>query len=363
MLMPLQLPSYMGTSGNGSSALAAPWGNYGKISNKGLEISINAHPIRTKDFSWDSDFEISWNKNKLLKLKGTASAAILGYGMWTDVVSKSDVGHSLYSFYGYKCDGVYKDLTDLQNSPKPTAYPSDGKFNRSNTVWVGDQKYKDLDNSGTIDEKDRTYIGSPMPKYTFGWTNTFHYKDFDLSIFVNGSVGNKVFNYLNRSLSHMSTPWSNQITDVNNHAVITAIDANKDYSTGWTGNNKVTAWQWYNDVDNVQVLNAGSMPRAIIGDPNENNRISDRYVENGSYLRIKNITFGYTFPKKLINKMRIESLRLYCNIQNLCTITGYNGYDPEVGASTADANGYVYGLDNGRYPSPTVYSFGLNVSF
>lgn len=363
MLMPLQLPSYMGTSGNTSSALAAPWGNYGKITNKGLEITVNAHPIRTRDFAWDSDFEISWNKNKLVALKGTASAAILGYGMWTDVVSKSDVGSSLYNFYGYVCDGVYKDLADLQMSPKPTAYPANGKFNRSNTVFIGDIKYKDLNHDGVIDEKDRTYIGSPMPKYTFGWTNTFHYKDFDLSIFVNGSVGNKVFNYLNRKLSHMNSPWENQITDVNNHAVLAAIDANKSYSSGWTGNNASTAYHWYDDVDNISVTSSGSMPRAVIGDPNENNRISDRYVENGSYLRIKNITFGYTFPKKLLTPMHLENLRLYVNIQNLCTITGYKGYDPEVGASTADSNGYVYGLDNGRYPSPTVYSFGLNLAF
>jgi len=362
MLMPLQLPSYMGTSGNGSSALASPWGNYGKISNKGLEITVNAHPVRTKDFSWDSDFEISWNKNKLLKLKGTASAAILGKGMWNDVVSKSDVGHSLYSFYGYVCDGIYKDLADLQNSPKPTAYPSNGVFNRSNTVWVGDIKYKDLDGNGIINEKDRTYIGSPMPKYTFGWTNTFHYKDLDLAIFVNGSVGNKVFNYLGRSLTHMNTPWNNQAKTVNKHAVISAIKADKDYTSGYSGNSG-TVWNWYDDIDNVQVLNSRGVPRAVIGDPNENNRISDRYIESGNYLRIKNITLGYTFPKALISHLRLEALRLYCNIQNLCTITGYNGYDPEVGASTADSNGYVYGLDNGRYPSPTVYSFGLNVTF
>jgi TonB-linked SusC/RagA family outer membrane protein len=363
MLMPLQLPSYLGTSGNSSSMLTAPWGNYGKITNKGLEITLNAHPIHSKEFSWDSDFEISWNKNKLIALKGTASASILGKGMWNDVVSKSDVGHSLYNFYGYVCDGVYKDLADLQLSPKPTAYPSNGKFNRSNTVWVGDIKFKDLNHDGVIDENDRTYIGSPMPKYTFGWTNTFRYKNFDLSVFVNGSVGNKVFNYLNRSLSHMNTPWNNQVKDVNNYAVLSAIDANKSYTSGWTGNNNVTAWNWYNDVDNVQVTKSGSLPRPVIGDPNENNRISDRYIEDGSYLRIKNITFGYNFPKKVLNHFRIEALRLYANIQNLCTITGYNGYDPEVGASTADSNGYVYGLDNGRYPSPTVYSFGLNVTF
>lgn len=368
MLMPQQFPSYMGTSGNSSSALASPWGNYGKISNKGLEITVNAHPVKTKDFSWDSEFEISWNRNKLEALKGSSSAAIVGYGMWSDIVSKSDIGQPLYQFYGYVTDGVYKDYADIEASAKPVAYKGADGYNHYNSVWVGDIKYKDISGpngvpDGVIDENDRTYIGNPMPKYTFGWTNTFKYKDFDLSIFISGSVGNKVFNYLRRQLDHMSSVWTNQMSTVQDRAVLTAINPNKDYSNGYKGHNSSLVYHWYDDIDNVQVLSAGSTPRAAINDPNENNRISDRYVEDGSYLRMKNITLGYTLPKKLISSLKLENVHVYCNIQNLFTITGYDGYDPEVGASTADSNGYVYGLDNGRYPSPTVYSFGLNVTF
>ena len=362
MLMPMQLPSYMGTSGNGSSALAAPWGNYGKIENTGLEITLSTHPITTNDFSWDSEFEISWNKNKLKELAGTASAAIYGYGQWTDIVSKSDVGQPLFQFYGYVVDGVYTDLADLETSAKPVAYNSNG-FNRYNTVWVGDIKYKDLNSDGVIDENDRTYIGNPMPKYTFGWTNTFHYKNFDLSIFVNGSYGNKVFNYLRMKLDGMNSVWQNQAASILDRSVITPIDPNKDYTNGYVGNNSGTVWNWYDDIDNVQVDNPGSLPAVRLNDPNNNRRISDRYVEDGSYLRVKNITLGYTLPKKWLKPVGLENVRVYCNIQNLFTITGYDGYDPEVGASTADTNGYVYGLDNGRYPSPTTYSFGVNVSF
>ena len=103
--------------------------------------------------------------------------------------------------------------------------------------------------------------------------------------------------------------------------------------------------------------------RATLNDPNDNDRISDRYVEDGSYIRLKNISLGYTFPKKMITKLGLSNLRVYANIQNLLTITGYDGYDPEVGASTQDSTGLTYGLDNGRYPSPTTYSFGLNLSF
>lgn len=368
MLMPMQLPSYMGTSGNTSSALAAPFGNFGSIENKGLELTINAHPITTKNFSWDSEFEISWNKNKLTKLSGTSSAAILGVGQWNDVVSKSDVGQPLFQFYGYVTDGVYTSYEDIENSPKPVSYGGSDGYNKYNTVWVGDVKYKDISGpdgkpDGKIDENDRTYIGNPMPKYTFGWTNTFRYKDFDLSIFVNGSVGNKVYNYIRMKLDAMKSVWQNQSSTVLNRSHITAIDPNKDYSNGYKGHNANVVYNWYDDIDNVQVTNPTSIPAAHLNDPNENTRVSDRYIENGSYLRVKNITLGYTFPKQWIKHIGLENVRLSCNIQNLWTITGYKGYDPEIGASTSDMNGYVYGLDNGRYPSPTVYSFGLNVTF
>ncbi len=368
MLMPMQLPSYMGTSGNTSSALAAPFGNFGSIENKGLELTINAHPINTKNFSWDSEFEISWNKNKLTKLSGTSSAAILGVGQWNDVVSKSDVGQPLFQFFGYVTDGVYTSYEDIENSPKPVSYGGSNGYNKYNTVWVGDVKYKDISGpdgkpDGKIDENDRTYIGNPMPKYTFGWTNTFRYKDFDLSIFINGSVGNKVYNYIRMKLDAMKSVWQNQSSTVLGRSHITAIDPNKDYSNGYKGHNANMVYNWYDDIDNVQVTNPTSIPAAHLNDPNENTRVSDRYIENGSYLRVKNITLGYTFPKQWVKHIGLENLRLSCNIQNLWTITGYKGYDPEIGASTSDMNGYVYGLDNGRYPSPTVYSFGLNVTF
>ena len=357
MLMALQLPSYMGTQGNTSSRLDPPYGNYGSIENAGVEISLNTHPLIGK-FQWDSDFQISFNKNKLKALSGTANAQIVGYGQWNDVVSVSNVGESLYNFYGYVCDGVYQDYEDLQKSPKPEQYPSNGVFNRKNTVWVGDIKYKDISGpdgkpDGVINEYDKTNLGSPMPKFTFGWTNTFRYKDFDLSIFINGSYGNKVMNYLGMQLTHMNSAWENQLNSVTGRARLEPIDPDKVYPSGQ---------YWYDDVTNVHVSNPEAViPRASIQDPNDNDRISDRYVEDGSYIRLKNITLGYTFPSKLIKKFGINNLRLYANIQNLLTITGYDGYDPEIGASTQSTN--VYGLDYGRYPSPTVYSFGLNVSF
>ena len=367
MLMQLNLPSIMGTSGNASSALAAPWGNYGDIENTGLEIALNTKPISTKNFEWNSDLTFSINKNKLKSLSG--STALLGKGQWSDVVSRSVPGESLYGFYGYVVEGVYTSYDDIMNSPvnlnqknnpytvtenadgtKKYAWVNDpSKFNRSNTTYVGDLKYKDVNGDGVIDENDKTNIGSPLPKWTFGWNNTFRYKNFDLNVFVNGSVGGKVANYLKMRMTHMNSPWSNQLKDVNKRVHLVAKDGN------YTGN-------WYDNIENLTVDNVNSKyPRATINDPNDNDAFSDRYIEDGSYLRLKSLTLGYTFDQKLIQKIGLTNVRLTLNATNLFTITGYDGYDPEVGLSTQSAN--VYGLDFGRYPSPTTVTFGLNVSF
>ncbi|HZJ79227.1 MAG TPA: TonB-dependent receptor [Dysgonamonadaceae bacterium] len=363
MLMQLQLPSYMGTRGNVSSALSAPYGNYGTINNKGFEFTITTHNL-TGRLTWDTQFQMSFNKNKLVALDGTDSGHIEGYGQWSDVVTITNIGEPLYNFYGYKVAGVYKDFEDINNSPKPAKYPTNGVFNRANTVWPGDLKYEDISGpdgkpDGIIDTYDRTNIGSPMPKFTFGMTNTFKYQNLDLSIFINGSYGNKIFNYMDMNLSGMTSIWNNQLEKVTKRARLEPIDANKAYPVNVNG---VTVNNWYEDVTNVEVSNIGAtIPRAIANDPNDNNRISDRYIEDGSYLRIKNITLGYTIPAHITRKLLIENMRVYTNIQNLYTFTKYTGYDPEIGASTSNAN--VYGLDNGRYPSPQNYTVGLNITF
>ena len=370
MLMPLQMPTYMGTNGNSASSLAAPYGNYGKIQNTGLEFTLTAHPIASKNFHWTSEGQISFNSNKLVALAGTASAAIIGNGQWNDVVSMSNVGDPLFSFYGYVTDGIYQSIEEVMAGPvmesmknttvdeNGVAHPSQNvaDYNQYNTTWIGDIRFKDLNGDGKITESDRTNIGSPMPKFTFGWTNTFTYKNWDLSIFLNGSYGNKVLNYLSMKTGNMKSAWANQPASVLDRSKLVAIDSEKTYD----GTNGV--WNWYEDPTNVKISNPNSkLPRATTGDPNDNDRLSDRYIEDGSYLRVKNITLGYSFPKNWMQKMKVENLRVQMNIQNLFTFTKYTGYDPEIGASMASVN--VMGLDNGRYPSPTVYSLGVNLTF
>lgn len=363
MLMQLILPSIMGTSGNSSSALAAPYGNYGDIENTGFEFDISGKPIATKDFDWTSDFNISFNSNKLKSLSG--STALLGYGQWTDVVTRTVPGESLFSFYGYQVEGVYTSFEDILNSPvntlqqnNPIVTNDDGtkswstdasKYSRTNTTYVGDLKFKDVNNDGIIDENDKTNIGSPWPKFTFGFNNSFRYKNFDLNIFLNGSVGGKIGNYMKMKLTHMNSVWTNQLVDVAGRAQLTAADGN-------------TTGAWYDNIANVVVSNPdATLPRASINDPNDNDAWSSRYIESGSYLRLKSITLGYTLPRPLVSKLGMNSVRISLNATNLFTITGYDGYDPEIGASTASAN--VFNLDNGRYPSPTTVTFNLNLSF
>ncbi|MBR0110187.1 MAG: TonB-dependent receptor [Bacteroidales bacterium] len=369
MLMSMTLPSYMGTQGNGSSALAAPKGNFGSIRNRGLEITLDTHPIDREFFSWDSNFQISFNKNKLIALDGSANAQLVGYGQWNDIVSVTEIGESLYNFYGYKVVGVYKDMDDILNSPTPEKFPEIKKdeagndyyaFDRNTTVWPGDLKFEDVNKDGKINELDRTNIGSPLPKFTFGWTNTFRFGNFDLSVFLNGSYGNKVLNYnlLGQGwngLVHMNSVWYNQHISITDRARLEVIDPEKEYKAG-------ESWQW--DVTNVRVSNPNTKtPRPTIADPNDNDRLSDRYVEDGSYIRVKNITLGYTLPKSMLEKIHFDNVRVYMNIQNLYTLTRYQGFDPEVGASTQDSTGLTFGVDNGRYPSPMTCSFGVNLTF
>ena len=363
MLMDMQLPSYMGTSGNVSIRLNPPMGNFGKIQNRGIEISLNSRPF-VGDFQWDNDLQLTFNKNKLLGLNDTPAAHIEGFGQWTDLVSLTEIGDPLYNFYGYEVVGVYQDKEDILNSPKPKSYPGDGNFKRT-TVWPGDLKFADLSGpdgvpDSMIDEYDRTNIGSPLPKFTFGFNNTFRYKNIELTVYVNGSYGNKLMNYIGRSLSGMETMWNNQLQTAVDRAKLEPIDPDKEYP--FVNEYGTTIENWFDDIDNVQVKNPETtVPRAVSGDPNENTRISDRYIADGSYLRIKNILLSYYVPGKLLSKTGISAIRVYANLQNMWTFTKYTGLDPEVGASQANDN--VFGLDNGRYPASRIYAFGLNITF
>jgi len=362
MLMPMQLPSYMGTSGNPAFNMKPPWGNFGEIQNKGLEVTLTTHNMEG-EFKWSTDLSFTFNRNKLINI-GTSDAKLYGYAQWFDLVSLTEAGQPIGNFYGYKVAGLYKDKEDILNSPKPAGYKLDANgnpvFNRDNTVFPGDLKFQDLSGpngvpDGKIDEKDRTNLGSSLPKFSYGMTNTFTYKGVELTIFIMGQYGNKLFNYFGRNISDMKSQWDNQLQLVTGRAKLEVIDASITYPVNGVNN-------WWEDINNVRVANPGTtIPRSHWADPNQNTRMSDRYIEDGSYLRIKNVSLGYTFPVSLTSKVGIQVLKVYTNIQNVYTFTHYTGFDPEIGQDTLDP--YVFGLDNGRYPTPRIFSLGMNITF
>lgn len=350
LLMQASLPTYV------SGLIRAPWVNAGAMTNKGVEFTLNTHNIQTRDFTWTSGLTFSINHNEVTKLY-SESSAISGIN-GSETLTYTMVGEPVGQFYGYKVIGMFKEegdfykkgtdgnfLLDETGNRIQVAIPKDQTIGKSG-IWVGDYIYEDRDNNGVIDEKDRTFLGNPAPKFTFGFNNYLSYKGFDLNIFLNGSVGNKAINLIRRTFTDPMRN-SNLLKEATDIAQIAMHDPEVGDEV----------------LSNVYVANADAakVQRITTSSANDNNRISDRFVEDASYLRIKNISLGYTFPQKWLRRLQIDHLRLYVNIQNLCTITGYKGYDPEIGA--LNYNVLLRGVDDARYPSQRIYTFGLNFNF
>ena len=350
LLLQLPLPAYAGSMGNG--AASNPWANVGSLRNTGVEMTLNTVNIDSKDFQWRSNFVFSLNRNKVLELD-TETATLdkrFQYGSDVTTVTRTVVGKPIGQFYGYKVIGRFDKpedfyYKDADGNVKQVALP-EGNIIAKDKTWIGDYIFADLNNDGVINNEDETFIGNPLPKFTYGIGNTFTYKGFDLTIFFSGSYGNDVINYNRRRIEDVRAN-SNQLTNVMNYAVVEAIDPSLGSE----------------DYRNLYVSNASStiMPRLSASSSNVNNRMSDMYIEDGSYIRLQNISLSYTLPKKLISKIKLTNAKVYMNLQNVYTWTKYDGYDPEVGAMYGDA--LMTGLDYGRYPSPRIYTFGLNVSF
>ncbi|MBR2105339.1 MAG: SusC/RagA family TonB-linked outer membrane protein [Bacteroidales bacterium] len=380
MLMSQQLPTYMGTEGNDATKIQAPMGNFGEMKNTGFEITINTTNINKHGLKWTTNFQFSRNKNELVNLSGSGNDAIRGYAQWGNQGSPiciSQNGEALYQFYGYITDGVYQDMDDLLNSARREGAP----ISRTQGTWVGDIKYKDISGpdgkpDGVINTYDMTIIGDPNPAFTGGITNTVTYKGFEFSLFITGSYGNDVYNYTAINLTSMRNAWNNQLKSVDDRARLSVIDENKAYPCTVTVKDKdnkdvdIECNSWMDDPTNMRVTGGdGKMPRASMGDPNGNSGNttsaagyhSDRYVEDGSYLKIKQISLGYFIPQKYLKYAKITSAKVYASISNLYTFTKYTGLDPEVGVS--QTTNYVSGVDIGRYPSPRIFTVGLNLQF
>jgi len=350
LLLKLPLPAYVGTTGMGSTN--APWGNIGSIENKGIELSLNTVNIDKRNFSWKSSFVFTLNRNKVLQLNSETGVLndYVQEGSENNIVTRTAVGQPVGQFYGYKVIGRFEKATDFyykdaQGNIKPTAIPT-GMTISENGVWIGDYMFEDVNKDGVIDDNDRTYIGNPEPKFTYGIGNNFTYKNWEFSVFLAGSYGNKIVNYQRRWLENPREN-NNVLFSATQYAVLSKINEAGPV-----------------DYRNMYISGGDPyMPRmsASSASSTSNFRYSDRFVEDGSYLRVQNISIGYNLPRGLMKKLKIENVKIYANLQNVYTFSAYKGYDPEVGAMNQDV--LLTGIDNGRYPSPRIYTFGINLTF
>lgn len=324
------LPAFLlgGTADySGAAVIASPYVNGGGLQNRGFEFSISSKNIVGKDFSWSTNLNFTHYSNKVTSLFFGVPyiTGQITTGFNTLNVTQTQVGGPVGEFYGYKVKGIFKTDAQLRNAPIQFGQPVTSS---QGGTWLGDIQYVDENHDGKIDASDQVPLGNPNPTFTYGISNTFNYKAFDLSIFLNGSYGGKILNALDYQTATLGSEYQNQLASVANF------------------------WSPSNPNSNI--------PRPVSG-ANPNLYMSDRFIESGSYLRIQNVTLGYNLPSSFTHKIKLSRIRVYATGQNLLVFTPYSGLDPEVGA--ANQNVFLTGVDQGRYPSPRTISFGINADF
>lgn len=319
----LQVPLPLSSGASGSN----PYVNAGSITNKGLELALNYNG-EVSDFKYQLTGTFTSIKNEVTQL-GTGSQQIFG-GQPTHHGASATVtqaGLPVGAFY------LIKDLGLFQSQEEINAYTKNGQLIQPNAK-PGDIKFEDANGDGVIDQNDRVYAGSPTPKFSFGFGGNASWKNFDLAVFFQGTQGNKIYNGFRQDLESMSLE--------ENYA--------KSTLNAWTPTNTNT-----------------DMPRAVINDPNYNSQTSTRFLENGSYLRFKTLQFGYTLPKASLDRAGITNCRFYLSFDNLFTITGYKGFNPDIGRVDTGLPYSVLdrGVDFGHvaYPLPRTSMLGVQVSF
>lgn len=292
--------------------ISYPYANVGSMKNEGWEFGIN-YRKGFGDWFLTASANISTYRNKVKSLGN--GDAIYGYAYNKNVVTKTEVGKPVGYFYGYVTNGIFQNAEQVEGSPqRETAVP-------------GDVRYKDLNNDDVIDDKDRTMIGSPWPDFVYGITLGAAWKGFDFNLFIQGSQGNDVMN----------------MTLLDFESGTGYMNARSDYLS--------RAWSGEGSTDRYHRISARQEGNLLV---------SDYFLEDGSYARIKNVQLGYDFCNRVIKKNKIISqCRLYLSAQNLFTFTNYSGLDPEIGSSNATVNG----IDSGFYPQARVWTVGLNLKF
>lgn len=323
--------------------------NAGDTENKGIDLTINSANIQTKNFTWNTAVTLSHNKNTVKKLTGEDVQlweASFGYNQNTHIIG---VNQPLGQMYGYITDGLYQ-VSDFNYDAATNTYTlKDGVpyLGDKQNVQPGMWKFKNLDGSedNLITENDKAVIGHAYPKLYGGINNTFTYKNFDLSIFLTYSIGNDVFN---------ATKLTNTKTGRQNKNVLAVADADNRWVLVNDNGQLIT------NPEEMAAINKGKTVAAIYDNEEGDTYIHSWAVEDGSFLKLSNVTFGYTFPKKVIRKIGISKLRLYATGSNLLTWTKYSGFDPEVSTM---GNGLTPGVDFGAYPKSRSFVFGINLAF
>ena len=312
---------------SGTGVIAPPYINGGQVNNRGVDFSITSHNFNGKDFKWNTTLIFSHYINKVISLaNGTPFIpGNLTISFLSLPITRTQPGLPVGEFYGYQVKDIFRTDAQLRAAPPQFGRPIS---NTTGGTWLGDIQYKDINGDGKIDANDQTAIGNPNPKFTYGFTNTFNYKAFDISIFLNGSYGAKIFNALNYQDAGLSGLYQNQLASAGNF---------------WSTTNT-----------------SASNPAPRIGD-NPNLLNSDRFIESGSFLRIQNVQLGYNVPTRYIKKLALARLRVYASGQNLYVFTKYKGLDPEVGALNQSV--FLTNVDAGRYPIPRTITFGINAEF
>ncbi|OYX83558.1 MAG: SusC/RagA family protein [Flavobacteriales bacterium 32-34-25] len=315
--------------------------NIGSTSSRGLEFTLNTANIKKTDFSWNTSFNIAFNKTKVLSLS-EGETSLLTSSYFPNVNDYLlEVGKPVGIMYGYVRDGLYQVSDFDYNATNGTYALKTGVVSDIDAVeQPGFIKFKDINGDGVINSLDRTAIGNANPKFTGGINNTFSYKGIDLSIFLNFTVGNDIFNANVLNNANLNTENLNSL----------AVFADR-----WTTIN--AAGQRVTDPTELAALNAGKTNPSYIG--NGTGRLYSDIIEDGSFLRINNISLGYTLPKKWLNAMKISNMRFYVTAYNLYVFTKYSGYDPEVSVIN---NALTPGVDFSAYPKAKSFITGLNIS-
>ena len=341
LLLRMVLPATFG------SQVAGPWANVGRMENKGIEVAVSSVNIDKGNLRWSTNANFTINRNTIKELAGAALRENIYWYTGFQNATMTDVGYPVAQFYGYVADGIFTSKEEILGHAVQVAGP-DGRnlIERSTGVWLGDIKWKDINNDGVINSEDRTIIGDPNPDWTFGINNTFRYGQFTLDLFILGSIGGDILNYSRVRSEQMTTIFDNQARSVVNRAQTRLIEGGSDV----------------NNIDHVELVNPNtSMPRFDNGAENFNHHMSTRWIEDGTYVRIQNLRLGYNVPASLLSKARISRVQVYGNIQNLATFTNYSGLDPQIGAFNQSP--LMQNVDLGRYPAPRVYTLGVNIDF